>query len=236
MSGLDDAYTKALLHMDGANASTTFTDESGKTWTAGGDAKISTAQSKFSGASFLANAGGISTPSSTDFDFGAGAFTIDFWVDSTQTTTLATLVARNNSNLGAAGEWSLLTSQTNAGDLAFYCYDYNAYVSPMLLTAGSLFNTGSWVHIALVRSSNDWTIYVGGVSKVTRNSNTTLAAVSRSLYVGNDQFFNRYYVGYLDEFRVSKGVARWTGNFTPPTGPYGPPQGTPVATAPFFMI
>lgn len=44
---VDDGYTVVLLHMNGTDASTTFTDESGKTWTAGGNAQIDTAQSKF---------------------------------------------------------------------------------------------------------------------------------------------------------------------------------------------
>src|SRR5689334_6463249 len=48
---VDDSYTKALLHFNGSDGSTTFTDESGKTWSVNGDAQIDTAQSEFGGAS-----------------------------------------------------------------------------------------------------------------------------------------------------------------------------------------
>lgn len=237
---VDDAYTVALLHMDGPDASATFTDESGKVWTVANQAQIDTAQSKFGGASglFDGNEDYIYTPAHVDFDFGSGNFTIDFWVRSTQTTAYVTLVARNNDAGGSAGEWTFLTSSTSAGDIAFWSYDYNAFASAMLVTAENLFNTGDWVHIALVRSANDWTIYVNGVSKATRNSNTTLAAGARALYVGDDQYFHaaRAYAGWMDEVRISKGIARWTANFTPPNEPYGLIKGTPVATTPCMMI
>src|SRR3972149_9214360 len=66
-----DSYTKLLLHMDGANGSTTFTDEMGQAVTANGNAQISTAQSKFGGASGLFDGTGdyLSVPASADWDF-----------------------------------------------------------------------------------------------------------------------------------------------------------------------
>jgi hypothetical protein len=71
---VDDIYTKSLLHFDGDNASTTFLDESGKTWTRYGDAQISTAQNKFGPSSGLFDGTGdyITTPQNADFDFGDG--------------------------------------------------------------------------------------------------------------------------------------------------------------------
>ena len=78
---VDDAYTKSLLHMDGTDASTTFTDESGKTWTRGGDAQIDTASYKFGGASglFDGTTDRLSVPDSSDFNL-AGGFTCDCWI------------------------------------------------------------------------------------------------------------------------------------------------------------
>ena len=63
---VDDSYTKALLHMDGADGSTTFIDESGKTWTRAGNAQIDTSQYKFGGASGLFDGSGdwVDTPGS----------------------------------------------------------------------------------------------------------------------------------------------------------------------------
>src|SRR5687768_6144765 len=79
---IDEVYTVALLHMDGADGSTTFTDESGKTWTARGDAQIDTAQSVFGGASGRLDGNGdfVDTPDHADWDFGSGDFTLDLRV------------------------------------------------------------------------------------------------------------------------------------------------------------
>ena len=72
-----------LLHFDGADGSTTFTDSSltPKTRTANGDAQIDTADSKFSGASGLFDGTDdyITTPDSADFVLGSEDFTIDLW-------------------------------------------------------------------------------------------------------------------------------------------------------------
>ena len=80
-----DSTVSLLLHMDGANNSTTFTDRSysPKTVTAFGNAKISTAQSKFGGASAAFDGSGdyIEFDRGTDLQFGAGDFTIEGWVN-----------------------------------------------------------------------------------------------------------------------------------------------------------
>ena len=79
------AETKLLLHFDGADAATTIVDSSGNgrpNGTAFGNAQIDTAQKKFGTASLLLDGAGdyITIPASTDFDFGAGDFTIDCWI------------------------------------------------------------------------------------------------------------------------------------------------------------
>jgi hypothetical protein len=238
MAGIDDVYTKALLHMDGANTSTTFTDESGKAWTRGGSAQISTANYEFGGASGLfasATSDYISTPTNTDFNLGTGDFTIDYWMKSTQTTQYATHFAKCPGAWGT-GMWTIICHYAGAGDINFYAYDYAVGDHGVLKTTTGLINTGNWTHIAVVRSGNNWNLYVGGVSKASLSASITIADLSGGVSIARDETNGRYYNGNIDEFRFSKGIARWTANFTPPAGPYGPPQGTPAATAPFFMI
>jgi hypothetical protein len=85
----NDSFTKVLLHFDGTDAATTFTDSntggSAKTWTAIGNAQIDTAAFKFSTASglFDGTGDGISTPDHADFTLGSGNFTIDCWFNCT---------------------------------------------------------------------------------------------------------------------------------------------------------
>jgi len=100
------AYTSALLHFDGNNNGTTFTDETGKTWTASGNAKLTTTSPKFGTAcgTFDGNNDYIYSNDNADFEFGSGNFTIDAWVNVTSVTTQRTIIAHgeegNTSNYG----------------------------------------------------------------------------------------------------------------------------------------
>jgi hypothetical protein len=241
MAGIDDVYTKALLHMDGADASTTFTDESGKTWTARGDAKLAVAQYKFppSSGTFDGNGDWIETPHNTDFVFGAGDFTIDFWVRATAVSEAASsaLVVKVDNISHIAGYQIYIASGGYAAKLAMSSLGAS-YDLASAAVIGTL-TVNVWAHIAVSRLSTNVYTYLNGVwGSTTGVSNTALYDNSYTLLVGGGNFANSYHTGQIDEVRISKGVARWsgTGSFTPPAAPYGPPQGTPVATAPFFMI
>lgn len=95
MAGGGDPYwanVVSLLHMDGANGSTTFTDQKGKTWTPNGNVQISTAQSVFGGSSaaFDGVNDSLSIASHADFGFGTGDWTVECFVR--QTTTAAQVI------------------------------------------------------------------------------------------------------------------------------------------------
>jgi hypothetical protein len=85
----NDSFTKILLHMDGTNGSTTFTDSnsggSAHTWTAAGDAKLTTGTYKFGGASGIFDGTGILSlhADSSDFTLGSGDWTVDCWFNCT---------------------------------------------------------------------------------------------------------------------------------------------------------
>jgi concanavalin A-like lectin/glucanase superfamily protein len=223
----NDAYTTALLHMDGADASTTFTDSNAggaaKTWTAAGNAQIDTASSKFGGASGLFDQVGdyISTPAHADFNFGTGDFTIDSWFSRNggNGTFRRMLLAETT---GFTACYSILLTSTNV---------VQAVVSyPSLgnrtITGTTAFTSAGFNHAALVRNGDTMTLYVNGVSEgtpITGLSGQDVRDPTGPLIIGagangESDFWN----GWLDEMRVSKGIARWTAGFTPPTGAYGP--------------
>ena len=219
---VDDSYTVALLHMDGADASTTFTDESGKTWTASGNAQIDTAQSKFGGASGLFDGTGdyITTGNSTDFDNGTNDWTVDFWV------------RRNGAQVAFAGIFSPSVDVVGGWGVQF-----DTSNRPILITraggasttrlTGTAVSDLTWTHIAVVRSGTTGYIFQDGtqttsasLSGISFDSGGTGAAIGRRNTDENAQYFN----GWIDELRYSKGIARWTANFTPPTTEYAPPS------------
>lgn len=191
-----------------------------KIMTAYGNAQLDTAQKKFGTASgfFNGTSAYVDTPDSADFDVGSGDFTIDAWV-----------------RLNAAGINQYIymhgTGSAASTTIQFYIGSDNKLKcrafqnsTQYYLTGGSSTITadGNWHHVALVRYGNTLTIYQDGVSLAsvsvagaTLNNSTDRPTVGR--FGVSDMF---YLNGWIDEFRFSKGIARWTSNFTPPTEPH----------------
>lgn len=221
MGVLDDSYTKVLLHLDGVDASTTFIDESGKTWTAHGTGQIDVAQSKFGGASGLFNGGGnyITTPTSSDFDFGTGAYTIDTWIRISSLSAVSRLFS-------SSGEYGhLITINTN-GSIKYELGQNGAAWRMSITSASSTIAINNWYHFAVVREgtgANETKMYVGGVEKVTGTySDNSADGNTAGIYLATIGWgTTATYYGWIDEFRLSKGIARWTAGFTPPTAAYG---------------
>jgi len=219
-----DAYTKLMLHMNGDDASTTFTDEIGHTFTALGNAQIDTAQSKFGGASGLFDGTGdaIDTPDHADFTVGAGEFTVDVWIKRNAINTRQ-VICGNVDNAGANATLSILlelrANNTVRGGLVSSETEYFA------ASTGTITDTASFHHIALVRDNTGTDtirIFIDGAADgtvacdgITANDSAYKFAIGRL-----GEYNGIYWNGWLDEFRFSNGVARWTSNFTPPTAEY----------------
>ncbi len=219
-NGADPYYANVslLLHGDG-----TFTDHSPtqKTITANGNAQISTAQSKFGGSSMLFDGTGdyLTTPDSADYDFGIGNFTCEFWVYISAAAAFKTIIGQHASSaslwkidLGSAGTNPRFTATSSSVVIAEYT-----------TTAGTT-PANSWAHIAIVRNGTTTSIYVNGVSVAATSINLgaqTLPNVSAVLAIGYDPLnAGRDFNGYLDDLRITKGVARYTANFTPPASAF----------------
>ncbi len=218
-----DSYTKSLLHMNGTDGSTTFTDSAAggtHTWTAHGNVQIDTAQSKFGGASGLFDGTGdyITTGDHADFAMGSGDFTIDAWArknggDGTQIHVLG----KSNSTGGNADFWIRVTS-TNMLQGGFY--DGSAYQFAQHTTALTVDST--WHHVALIRVGNNLYVALDGVLSTAKDvTGKSMADSAYTVAVGRMGEYNtQWWNGWIDEVRISKGIARWTSNFTPPTGEY----------------
>jgi hypothetical protein len=224
---VDDGYTIVLLHLNGADASTTFTDESGKTWSAVNNAQIDTAQSKFGNGSLLCDGTGdyITTPDHADFVLGSGSWTMDCWLR---------LNADEDSLLfgqfeDANNEFQIFYSQTNS---KIFCYQYEGGAFIWYFECAWNPSTATWYHLAVVRDGNNTPlIFINGTSQsVTENtaiSGKTAADLAGLAYIGGKAAGNDLN-GWIDEMRFSKGIARWTANFSPPAEPYGIIRGTPI--------
>ena len=212
-----DQYTKILLHGDGADGGTTIADSStyAHAPSSVSQASTSTAHRKFGTASLSFNSvGSIRYPSSTDWQFRGGRdFTIDAWVyslDNKGGGICGNLVPRDLT------QWAFAVSD---GYLKFFVGGNWNIVSAVPVPANQ------WVHVAAVRYQGRISLYINGVQ--TGNTSTTSISESSTPSLSISDIFASFsdsswaFHGYIDEFRLSNGIARWTENFTPPSSPYG---------------
>jgi hypothetical protein len=246
-----------LLHCDGTNGSTTFTDNSPspKTVTANGNAQISTAQSQFGGASALFDGTGdyLSTPFDSGLSIGTSDFTIEFFVYLAGNSAIdgggamrACVWSSYNSGVAANGYAVIIHgTSTTTGAIGVYLDVYNSSVETVIQTAAAL-SQGVWHHIAICRSGSNNYIFYDGVSQ-TLSSNTVTSSTTinvpatQTSYVGHTPLTSLPWDinGYIDDFRITKGVARYTANFTPPTEAFGNSLGVyglPVSVLPSAQL
>jgi hypothetical protein len=217
-----DDYTKALLHMNGENGSKTFIDEIGHTVTAYGDAAISTAQSKFGGASghFDGNGDYLVISASSDLEFEGGDFTVDFWAYISGT-------GLQWFYSGASDYTFFITyNSAGTGKLGIYASSdgYSWFISADPGGNGIGATTvplNQWNHIAVTRSGNTWRIFLNGVKDLEITASGSIVNKNENKIIGRHPNGSYCFNGYIDEFRISKGIARWTSDFTPPTQEYG---------------
>ncbi|MGQ0708688.1 MAG: LamG domain-containing protein [Rhodoferax sp.] len=208
-----------LLHADGTDASTSIVDSSptSKTLSVSGNARISTAQSKFGGSSLYFDGSGdrVQSPDHADFDFGSGDFTVEFWMCPDTVTGTRVLIDR--------GDYSNYTpwliSQDNAA-LGFTCCNatYNAWA--VAFSSANLLVAGVWCHVAAVRAGSTFKLFHNGIEVGSATYAGSLGTKTMPLGIGRTANNYYHYAGYLDEIRITKGVARYLGNFVPPSAPF----------------
>jgi hypothetical protein len=223
--------TVLLLHGDGTNGSTNIVDSSKvaggpKTVTAVGNAQISTAQSKFGGSSIAFDGNGdyLTIPDSTAWNL-PNDFTIEAWVYLTAYSANwagnfgAAVVANYQGTAGADKGWQLRINGTSSSYTTI-----NLYTGFTDLNFATTVSLNTWTHVAVTRSGSSIRTFVGGTqagSTITNNDAFTEDG-SRQLWIGglNDSTYRFWFPGYMDDIRITKDVARYTSNFTPPTLPF----------------
>ena len=197
------------LHMDGANASTVFTDLTGKTVTVAGNTQISTAQSKFGGASALFDGAGdyLGVASSSGFGFGTGAFTLEMWIYSTKSAWSSGASTLLDFRAGTGN--GLLYVQTD-GTLGYW-NDATNYACTTVL------NLNAWHHLAMTYDGTTLRLFVDGNMEASQAASLDFGS-AKALRIGvHNTSGGDAYQGYIDDLRITKGVARYTVSFSVPT-------------------
>ena len=215
---INDAYTQLLLHLNGTNGSTTFTDSSTNAYsiTRYGTAALSTTQEKFGTSSLYVNGSSyIIAPG--NFNMGTDIYTIELWFYAgTQTRNYPDLFAGSSSWAGN----NLYIRYGNSGHTDRVTIHWNGYGDPYM-TSTDAFAVGAWHHVAFVReNTTTLKLWVDGTLQAT---NTISSGTAMNWSVGGNTDIggnagespNGNFIGYIDEIRVSKGIARYTAPFTP---------------------
>jgi len=213
-AAVDDEYTVVLFHFDN-----NIIDQSGKSWSG---AVTATTTSKFGGYSafFNGTSNYITASHTDDFRF-EGDFTIDFWMKLLATPTQYMNVLSSIDENGDIPYWMLwFDNEIGRIGIALSSAESN------IIESTTSFVNESWNHIAISRSGTSVRLFLNGILNNGTSTNAVLSAVGvQEFRIGKQMNAHpRYFYGYIDELRISKGIARWTANFTPPTEPYGSTQ------------
>ena len=208
----NDANTLLLLHMDGTNASTVFTDDNGagrsqKGIQAIGNAQVDTAQSKFGSSSLLLDGTGDYLFAPTDLAPGTNDFTFEGWFR----------FPNNNVDyaiFGADGfNGDFVIRRVNDGTVRLGRDDTAWDLSS---SATTIANT--WAHIAVCRSGTTAKTFLNG-TQIASATNTINYVLTNQFRIGSNAGGGADFNGHMDEIRISN-VGRYTAAFTAPTAPF----------------
>lgn len=224
-----------LLHFDGADGAVVFTDELGHTVSVTGNAQIDTAQSRFGGASALFDGvdDRLSIADSADWHFGTGDWTIEFWGRALTKISGSPIIIGQANDLGAgAASWAINTdgttyvgvnASTGSGTWNIIALASNQYQN-------FDFSQAAWHHIAISCDYPIVWIFIDGIQYAVGTLAQAMPDSSLQLTIGNGSSDANDLQGWLDELRVIKGTAMYTGGsassnngtqyFTPPSGPF----------------
>jgi hypothetical protein len=198
-----------------------------------GNAQISTSVVKYGTGSlyFDGNGDNLSGPTTPDLNMGTGNFTVECWVYIVSRTLNYPLIFGNNNGSYTAGAVSLVNSNSdNAGYINRFCLSVRDHLNAPTLVASSTNSLNTWYHLAVVRNGTSLVMYRNGTSVASATISSSLAIdwgkLGSRVGGGNWDGAQSYLDGYIDDLRVTKGYARYTTTFTPPTaafpntGPY----------------
>lgn len=202
------AVANTQLLLNGTNGGIVDAHSS-SVWETVGNAKLSTSVTKFGNASISLD--GISsrlvTIASPQWIFGTGDFTVEFWLNTSDTQGGIITPATTG-----AGYWALLLN----GSTLYWQSAYNVTNLKSASMSGYLNNT--WVHVAIVRYSGTMNFYFNGTAQGSGTADSTnYSGATNALTIGYDPQNNGYLAGYIDDLRITRGFARYTANFTPQT-------------------
>lgn len=219
----------SLLHFDGTNGSTTFTDEKGTVWAVTGSVpapEISTGLSKFGGSSLLVPLGatrGISASAVTGSVLETQDFCMECFFYPVTGGAASGWIATKSYTSGASRASYGLLFGSSANKVAFYASKDSATYQ-VAIESDSTLSLDTWHHLAAVRVSGVWAFYVDGTRQsttVTEASNWGTVSTDFTLYIADSVLAGAPSGHSIDEFRLVIGYPVYTGaTITVPTSAF----------------
>lgn len=205
-----------LLHCDGANGSTTFADNSPdpSSITAVGGAAIGTANAKYGTGAVSANGGRLTVPNADKLNLSIGDWTIELWFWLNSSGTQARLIDKEIGN--GSYPWAINCGQLTSGKIDFRSFNTGGSLLPDLVGTTTV-AAQQWNHVAVCRAGDTYRLFLNGVQEAIATRSDALRVSTDPVNIGNNGANSTYGGLLIDEVRITKGVARYTANFTPPT-------------------
>jgi len=170
---------------------------------------------------FDGNGDYLYSPANINYAMGTGDFTIELWYYPVTTNNTNPNLMGNYNTTWQSGRWAWHAPHaTYAGKYSFWVNNY-ATGAAILISATSIV-LNQWVYLTITRSGSTWRMFINGTLE-----STTTSLVSLDNNTGGDGFWlganfytgegGRYINAYVSDLRITKGYARYTSNFTPPT-------------------
>lgn len=214
-----------LLHADGAEDSTVFTDSSlnNLSITAAGNARIKTDTKKFGiGSAYFDGNGDYLMCQGTESLLGNGNFTFEFWVWFSNKT------FQSITNTSPHHSFGISFNRYNDNKICLFIGDGSFWLRGLI--AENALPNDVWHHVAVVADNGTMRLYQNGISQtlspapeIGGANNVTPTGSGSQLFIGSSSFEGEYLQGYLDDLRITKGIASYTANFTPPTSAFPNP-------------
>ena len=224
-NGADSNYANVslLLHLDGSSNATGLVDSSPNHYTvsAFGNAGVAATAARYGSAGLALDGsqGTYATAPSAALDLGANDFTVEAWVRLNAYGNWATLIG-NYGNGGARG----IEILTGGNGLLHMRWSQDGSSDTASLSHSDLLALNTWAHVAAVRQGTSLRIFLNGVPSAAATVNGAIFTSSTPVNIGRtpDTGSGVWHLnGAVDEVRITKGVARYTAAFTPPTAGLG---------------
>jgi hypothetical protein len=204
--------------MNGTDTSTDFDDDATggnapHTVTAQGTAQIDTAQYRFGGSSglFDGDSDYLTVPDSDDWTFDAD-FTVECWIrvnvlpSGSDKAMIVGHVSGSGNNWSDIG-WAISLRQDPNNYITFQASDNGS--AGISLDSTTDIQAGTWYHVAAVRSGSTTKLFIDGVEEDSTTTSYSILDGAWTLKIGQGYDVGEYYNGWIDELRISKGIARY---------------------------